>query len=292
MDQRAHRQSGGADREQDKALDGDITLEEVEAALGKMAPWKSPGSDGVVGYVLKKGSRTAVWLTELFRVCLLLGCVPLSWKTGVIVPIPKKDLDKEAAENYRPITLQSVVAKCYESVLNRRGMEWVEQQGLLSDCQYAFRTHRGTQDALMHVTSTVDMRRFRKGAARARRNTYVLFGDVQKAYDEVCHEQLFARLLELKISGRWWFAVRSLYEGAVRCVRNGGELCICMCDTNKQTRKQQQKVSHTHEVKQTCARRTCITHTIHSTCTCHTRCSSMTQFLCHATPHSSHAKAQ
>ena len=51
---------------------------------------------------------------------------------------------------------------------------------------------------------------------------YALFGDVQKAYDEVCHERLFSLLLEHGCCGRWWFLVRALYQGATRRVRCGG----------------------------------------------------------------------
>ena len=73
----------------------------------------------------------------------------------------------------------------------------------------------------MHVLATVDMARHDPDLEK-RRDVYALFGDVQKAYDEVCHERLFSLLLEHGCCGRWWFLVRALYQGATRRVRCGG----------------------------------------------------------------------
>ena len=202
-------------------LDGDITLEEVRLSLEKMKSWKSPGEDGLVAYCLKTGSRTAVWLTELFNVFLATGCVPKELRTGVVIPILKKGQDESKPESFRPITLQSVVIKCFEGVLNNRGLAWAEEEGLLSPNQYAFRKGKGTEHALMHVLATVDMTRHDPDPGR-RRDVYALFGDVQKAYDEVCHDRLFSLLLEHGCCGRWWFLVRALYQGATRRVRCGG----------------------------------------------------------------------
>ena len=56
--------------------------------------------------------------------------VPKDWARGLIFPL-YKDGDVRDPNNYRGITLLSVVGKVYASVLNARVMNWCEKNGVL-----------------------------------------------------------------------------------------------------------------------------------------------------------------
>ena len=203
----------------------EISEEEMEKAMEKLKDWKAPGADGVTGYLLKHGRVVRGWLTELFRVCFAGGVVPTAWKEGLVVTIAKRGGDVSKPEDYRPVTLESVLAKYYELVLNARLQRWAENNGRLHDSQYGFRPGRGTQDALQHLVWTVDCRRcVAQGAGWRKRRTWVAFLDIRKAYDTVQHPVLLAMLRKVGVVGKMWRAIHALYQGASRRIRAQGVL--------------------------------------------------------------------
>ena len=84
-------------------------------------------------------------------------------KTGqeLVVPI-YKDGDKHIADNYRGITLLSVVGKLYTVVLNTRLSQWCERNQILVDEQAGFREGRSTSDQLFILREAVLDRSGRK----------------------------------------------------------------------------------------------------------------------------------
>ena len=53
--------------------------------------------------------------------------IPVDWARGLIVPI-FKDGERKNVDNYRGITLLSVVGKLYTSILNNRISSWLENK--------------------------------------------------------------------------------------------------------------------------------------------------------------------
>ena len=136
------RQEGGGE------LDNIITEEEVKKAIKKIRRGKAAGVDGVVNEILKYAGEEmsrSLWL--LFNTMFDEEKIPIDWARGLIVPI-FKDGDKHVAENYRGITLLSVVGKLYTVILNSRLSEWCEKNGVLVDEQAGFREARSTTDQI------------------------------------------------------------------------------------------------------------------------------------------------
>ena len=50
-------------------------------------------------------------LAELFNKCLKESCFPNCWKVSSVVPVFKNVRERSTAENYRPVSLFSVVSK-------------------------------------------------------------------------------------------------------------------------------------------------------------------------------------
>ena len=100
------------------------------------------------------------------------------WARGIIFPLHKAG-DTRLPDNYRGITLLSVVGKVYTMVLNKRVMQWCEERNVLVDEQAGFRVGRSTVDQVFVLSELIRARR-RKG-----QKTYCAFLDIKKAYDTV-----------------------------------------------------------------------------------------------------------
>ena len=78
---------------------------------------KSPCPDGITGTVLKKCSSSLSYpLSILFNISFASGQLPQDWKVANVVPVHKKG-DKSNIENYRPISLTSLVMKVMEKIV-------------------------------------------------------------------------------------------------------------------------------------------------------------------------------
>ncbi|CAB4042706.1 Hypothetical predicted protein, partial [Paramuricea clavata] len=97
----------------------DLTQEEVCHALQNLDPSKAHGPDGLPSRILKEcAHQLAPSLHYLFTKSLKISQVPAEWKLANIIPIHKKG-NKDHVENYRPISLLSIVSKTLERcVLN------------------------------------------------------------------------------------------------------------------------------------------------------------------------------
>ena len=109
-------------------------------------------------------------------------------------------------DNYRGITLLSVVGKIYTSVLNKRVSKWCEANGVLSEEQAGFRPNRSTVD---HIFTLSELLRARKAR---RKETHCAFLDIRKAYDTLDRDALWKRLLDVGIRGNMWRVIRNLYD--------------------------------------------------------------------------------
>ena len=66
------------------------------------------------------------------------GIFPDTWGDGFIVPLHTK-VNVENMENYRGVTLLSVVGKPFTSILNTRLNEWAEKYHIYVEAQSGFR---------------------------------------------------------------------------------------------------------------------------------------------------------
>ncbi|KAF2354306.1 hypothetical protein FHG87_014938 [Trinorchestia longiramus] len=97
--------------------DGVFTVEEVEEQLSILNPYKSTGPDGLGPRILKKTAEViSEPLTNIFNRSLETGIVPDDWKRANVTPIFNKG-NKQISNNYRPISLTSVISKTIERLL-------------------------------------------------------------------------------------------------------------------------------------------------------------------------------
>ena len=93
--------------------------------------------------------------TILFNKSFDTGIFRDTWGDGFIVPLHKKG-NAENVENYRSITLLSVVGNLFTSILNTRLNEWVEKYHIYVEAQSGFRKGISTADNIFasHILIT------------------------------------------------------------------------------------------------------------------------------------------
>ena len=137
-----------------------ITEEIVLEKLSKLDVNKSIGPDEIHGKLLFELRFELVKpLTELFNLSIRIESVPQDWRDANVVPLFKKG-SRSKAQNYRPVSLTSVVGKILESIIKDNVVEHLDRHKLLRDSQHGFLSGRSCLtnllDFLETVTSEID----------------------------------------------------------------------------------------------------------------------------------------
>ena len=154
---------------------------------------KSPGVDRIPPKLLKEiVKQISTPLAKLFNLSLEEKIVPSEWKEANIMPLFKKGL-RNKPENYRPVSLTSVVCKLLETLIRDHMVEFLVKHKLINTSQHGFLKARSCLTNLLcffeEITKWVD-----DGSP-----VDIVYLDFQKAFDKVPHQKL---LLKLKAHGR------------------------------------------------------------------------------------------
>ena len=107
-------------------LDVEITREEILKSIKQLKNGKSGGPDQLLNEFFIHGQHVLLLcLHSLFNKLLRAGYFPSSWAEVHVVPLHKKG-DVNNVNNYRGITLLSVLGKLFSRLLNNRLIEWAE----------------------------------------------------------------------------------------------------------------------------------------------------------------------
>jgi hypothetical protein len=172
-----------------------ITREAVEKKLEQLKVDKCPGLDGLHPKMLfELRKEIAQPLATIFNSSLRCGIVPKDWKDAGVTPLFKKG-KKAEAQNYRPVSMTSLVCKLMESILKDGILGHLDKFSLIRDSQHGFTKGRSCLTNLLdffeEVTSTVD-----EGKAMD-----VIYLDFAKAFDKVPHVRLSKKILAHGIGG-------------------------------------------------------------------------------------------
>ena len=112
-----------------------VTPEMIAKKIKKMKDNKSPGVDGIPPKLLKEiVDQISTPLANLFNLSLEEGIVPSEWKEANITPLYKKGSRKKP-ENYRPVSLTSVVCKLLETLIRDHMVEFLIKHKLINTSQ-------------------------------------------------------------------------------------------------------------------------------------------------------------
>ncbi|KAF2347312.1 Reverse transcriptase domain [Trinorchestia longiramus] len=175
-------------------------------------PYKLTGPDGLGPRILKETAEViSEPLTNIFNQSLETGIVPDDSKRANVTPLFKKG-NKQIANNYRPISLTSVISKTIERLLKVRITKHLNDQNLINDTQHGFREKRscltnlldffGEDNRIYDSTKAVDL----------------VYLDFQKAFDKVHHERLMAKGEAHGIRGNYSRWIRNWLTGGTQRV--------------------------------------------------------------------------
>lgn len=169
----------------------------------------APGPDGICPKLLKETATiVALPLRLIFESSIREESCPAEWKQANVIPIYKKG-PKNKPENYRPVSLTSIICKIFESIIKDALNSHLERNHLIADSQHGFMKGRSCATNLIEffekVTKAVD-----QGKA-----VDIFYLDFAKAFDKVPRERLLEKLKAKGVEGnllnwlRDWLTDRS-----------------------------------------------------------------------------------
>ena len=110
----------------------------VAKKIKEMKDNKSPGVDGILPKLLMKTvDQISIPLARVFNLSLKEGVVPFEWKEANTIRLFKKDL-RNKSDNYRPVSLKSVICKLLESLIKDHMVDFLVRHTLLNSSQHGF----------------------------------------------------------------------------------------------------------------------------------------------------------
>ena len=169
-----------------------VTPEMVAKKIKAMKDNKSPGVDGILPkLVMETAEQINIPFAIVFNLSLKEGVIPFEWKEVNIIPLFKKD-SRNKSENYRLVSLMSVICKLLERLIKEYMLDFLVKHKLLNSSQHGFVKVRSCLTNMLcfleEITKWID-----EGSP-----VDIIYLDFQKAFDKVPHQRL---LLKLKAHG-------------------------------------------------------------------------------------------
>ena len=154
-------------------------------------------------------------LNHLVNESLKSGTFPQVLKAARVVPIYKSG-KKSIRENYRPISVLSVLSKIFERVVHERLYNFMDKNKLLYPRQFGFRSKLSPIHALSDITEII--------RDNSNLDNFCILLDLQKAFDTINHEFLLYKLEAYGVRGVCldWFT--SYLSKRSQCVSINGKV--------------------------------------------------------------------
>ena len=170
-----------------------ISPSDVKKSIRNLKNSVSRTPDEIPAMFLKKCCSNLIQpLCELYNLSLSKNKVPSIWKEAIVTPIFKKGL-KNDANNYRPISLTSVLCRVMEKIIQEKTIHHLLDNNLLSQNQHGFIPKRSTLSLHLNLLDELTTRLDNKTQVD------MLYLDFSKAFDRVSHQKLIHTLSQYKI---------------------------------------------------------------------------------------------
>ena len=176
----------------------EIPPERVLTKLRDLNPAKTPGLDGWHPLFLKNiADLIALPLSLLFQKSLEEGLLPDDWLKACVTAIHKKG-EKNMPNNYRPVSITSILCKLMESIVRDEIVDHMVQNSLFSKHQHGFVPSR---DCMTNLLTCLELwtEMIENGDA-----IDVIYTDFSKAFYSVphhTHKRLLKKMASYGISG-------------------------------------------------------------------------------------------
>ena len=132
-----------------------VTEDLVLTPISNLQNKTSSGMDGISNKLLKWIKYIVVQpLTLIINQSLTSGIYPDKFKISKITPLHKKD-NRKIVSNYRPISLLPTMSKIIERVMHSQLYAFLNENNLITEQQYGFRSNHSTELATLTLTDTI-----------------------------------------------------------------------------------------------------------------------------------------
>lgn len=166
----------------------DIGLVAIEEAINSIKLGKACGPDDLsIEHFRYAHPVILIHLKLLFTMLFSHSIVPDEFGAGIIIPLLKdKSGNINSVDNYRGITLISVVSKIFENII----LGLCKESLITDELQFGFKKGVGCSDAIFSLRAVIEH------FISNRSSVFAAALDISKAFDRVNHFKLFTSLLE------------------------------------------------------------------------------------------------
>ena len=144
--------------------------------------------DNIPVVLLKASAPTTIEsLTHIISLVIRTNTIPSDWKTARVTPIYKEGRGEDP-NNYRPISVLSVIAKIFEKVIFDQTYKFLCDNKVLSESQSGFRPLHSASTTLLEMTD-----KWYTNMDNGLINAF-LFVVLKKAFDTINHDILLNKL--------------------------------------------------------------------------------------------------
>ena len=125
---------------------------EVSTLLSRLSKSKATGFDKIPAKLIREcPDLIANSLCTIFNRSITCGIFPDEWKCSKVIPLFKQG-ERFDLNNYRPISVTSIIAKVFERIVYNQLYGYLTTNNLISSQQSGFRSLHSTVTALLHAT--------------------------------------------------------------------------------------------------------------------------------------------
>ena len=173
--------------------DQEISSKEFNTVIKKLKRKKSLGPDKIPNEIFIEANReTKEVLKDMINSAHTNEVIPEAWEEGEIIRLYKGKGVKGKCSNERGITLASNVGKVYERIINER----VKSKLYITKAQAGGKAGCSTADHLIVLKQAI------KEICKNGKAAYIIFLDVQKAYDKAWLDAIIYTLHKNGIEGK------------------------------------------------------------------------------------------
>ena len=192
-------------------------IKELEEYLKNKKDESAPGPDQITYHLLKQMTQENLQ-TILQKINQITEeeKVPQEWKEAYHWPVYKRG-KKSKPQNFRPITLASVLRKILTGMIAKRITNHVENNNIYINSQDGFRRERSTQGQIIALKSLIH------NAKHNNKEIHVIYIDIKGAFDSVPHKEMYETLTNYGIDEKTIRIIKNLYnENKTRIITTQG----------------------------------------------------------------------
>ena len=168
-----------------------VTKQELVDMIKAAKPKGAGGPDMIDHWMMKRfTNNTLDQLVRILNACIIITYFPTRWKEAHTCMLPKPGKDGSFSENYRPISLCSVLGKLLEKMYLRAFNKFTLDNNLQRERQCGFKRGRSAQESLLKLAEDCAT------AFKTKKEVLGVFVDLEKAFDRLYHRGLIYKLIQ------------------------------------------------------------------------------------------------